>query len=242
MNPLAIALSAGDALHLLAAFPLQWLLVFIVFLVVVEGLMLIPYVGFMLKLSLAGLLSAQILVLYASASSGYAPRLQDLLGVFNLPWMSQWVLIGTALLPFLAGLAYLIFREKGFNSTAFFFGNIFKAKRPPRDAFIAFKNAMYVFSMPLTFIAAAVTLRGLSGWNAVVQGLNAGLQNWLALAVILLLCIAFEWVVGKLPNVLPRGVGAVLSMVFVVAFVAWSSAFTYTLAIRAFGLNHSAAF
>jgi hypothetical protein len=241
MNPLAIAQSASEALHLLAAFPFQWLLVFTVFLVAVEGLMLIPYVGFTLKLSLAGLLTAQLLVLFAGASSGHAPQLQDLLGVFYLPWTSKWVLIGSALLPFLAGLAYLVFRGKGFSSTAFFLGNIFKTKPPPRDVFSAFKNVMYVFSIPLTFIAAAITLRSLSGWTAVAQGLHAGLQNWLALLVILILCMAFEWIVGKLPIVLPRAVGAVLSMVLLVVFLAWSSAFTYTLAVSAFGLGHSTA-
>lgn len=232
MDLLEIAVSAQHAFALLAAFPFTWLILVLGFLVLVESLMFVPYIGFISKLCVASLVAAQTLVLFAAASAGEPPQLGDLLGIFTLPLSAQLVLIISALIPFLAGMGYLV-SQGGVESLAFFFGNILKTKPPTSRRFIVFKGVMYATALPFTFVAAAITLRGLSGWNALDQALLAAMANWPALLVLFSTSMLFEWSVGHLPRLLPRRLGAALAVALLLAFLAWSLAFAYTLSVRA---------
>ncbi len=79
-----IGASAKEALSLLAAYPFRWLVLTVLFLIVVEGLMFIPYVGFIVKLSMAALLGTQIIVMFAAAANRRVPRFKILLGAFAI--------------------------------------------------------------------------------------------------------------------------------------------------------------
>lgn len=232
MNLTEIALSASQAIALLAAFPFTWLLLVVVFLVLVEGLMFIPYVGFIAKICIASLVAAQVLVLFAAASAGEPPQLGRLVEVFWLPLSAQVALVACALLPFLAGLVYLSARG-GVESIAFFFGNILDTRPPAPRLFFVFKSVMYVAALPFTFVAAAVTLQGLSGWEAVAQGVLAAAANWPALLVLLAISFVFEWSSVKLALLSPRSIGVALTGIMLVAFLAWSFSFVYALSVRA---------
>ncbi len=229
-----IGRSARHALDLLAAYPLRWLLLIIVFFVAVESLMFVPYIGFVAKIALAGLLGAQMLVLFSNAASGQPPRPGHLFRVFSLPPSAQLVLVLTALFPVIVALAYLVAQGGGLHSIAYFFGNILATKPPAIDAFFIFKIIMYVAILPLTFIPAAVVLRGLTGAGAVTEGVRAAVRNWPAALAYLAPAILLEWLIVKLPVFLPRTTVAVLAVVAAVLFVAWSFSFLYALSARVF--------
>lgn len=232
MELLEIAASARHAVALLSDFPLTWLVLVLVFLAVVEGLMFVPYVGFLAKLSVASLLAAQVLVLFDAASQGAAPRVGHLAGALDLPLSAQIVLIATGLIPFFIGIAYLAARG-GFASVRFFFGNILEAAPPEPRRYFAFKSIMHVTVLPFTFVAAAVTLKGHSGWEALAHGLSAAAVNWPALLVLLLVSLLFEWALESLSSLLPRLAATALASMVLIAFVAWSFAFVYALSVRA---------
>lgn len=235
MSALDIFRSAAEAFGLLAAFPLRLLLATIVFIMVSEALMLIPRVGFVLKFCVASLLAAQMLVVLRVAAMGEVPKLRILAEAVYLPPSSMLVLFGCALLPFFIGLSYfaLTRRADGFR---FFFGNVFRNKPPEAKHFLVFKIIMLVMAVPFTYVAPAMVLKGQIGGNALEQGLVAGLLYWPSLLAIMLLSAAFEFMMGRLPAVLPRKVAATLSIPLLVLFMDFLFAFTYTLSIRAFGL------
>ncbi len=231
-----IARCARHALALLAAYPLRWLLLIIVFFVVVESLMFIPYIGFVAKMALAGLLGAQMLVLFSGAAAGQPPKPSRLFGVFSLLASAQLVLVLTALVPFIIGLAYLVAQGGGLHSVAYFFGNILTSKPPAPDVFFIFKIILYIAGLPLMFIPAAVVLRGLSGSRAVAEGVRAAVRNWPAALAYIAPAIFLEWLVLELPVFLPRTALAVLAVVAVVILVAWSFSFLYALSAHVFGV------
>ena len=99
--------AALDAWALLAAYPLRWLAVVVVFLLVVESLMFIPYVGFLVKLAVAGIVVPQVVLLFVEAARGVAPSPMGLLGAFSFPPSTMLVLVAAALLPFAAGILFL---------------------------------------------------------------------------------------------------------------------------------------
>lgn len=224
--------SAFEAANLLAAYPLQWFLLVIVFLIVAEGVMFIPYVGFTLKLFLASVLAAQALLLFADASAGQTPPITKLFGAFWLPASAQFTLFAAAALPFLIGLVYLFVRS-GVPAIAFFFGNILKVRPPSPELFMRFKFVMHLSSMPFTFLAGAVVLKGWSGWAAVSAAISMAVSNWLALVVLLIFALCFEGLMAAIPKELPKTVGAPVVGVLLVLYVAWSFAFGYVLSARA---------
>ena len=144
-----------------------------------------------------------------------------------------------SLVPFLVGIGYLA-TEGGLQFISFFFGNVLRAKPPATETFLAFKIVMSVFAIPATFVGAAVVLKGLVGWPAVLSGLAVGVTNWRALLVAMVVSFAFEWAMVRVPEIVPRPWSVVLALAALVAFVAWSFSFGYTLSARAYGLNTSA--
>jgi len=235
VSALDILHCAAQALSLLAAQPWRLLLATVVFIALAESLMLIPRIGFILKFLAASLLAAQMLVIFRVAAMGEPARLRILLDAVYLPPSSMLVLFGCALLPFFIGLSYfaLTRRADGFR---FFFGNIFRQKPPESKHFLIFKIVMLAASIPFTYVAPAMVLKGQEGGNALEQGLVAGLLYWPTLLVIVALSVAFEFLVAGLLPRLSRKVAAVLSIPLLVLFMAFMFAFTYTLSIRAFGL------
>lgn len=231
--------SLREAVALLAAYPLRWLLLILAFFVIVESLMFAPYVGFIAKVVIAGLVTAQFLVLFSGAADGNAPRLRDLFGVFSLRWSKQLTLALLALFTLAVGLAYLVIFEGGLPSIAFFLGNILEEKPPSPEAFFRFKIVMSVVAPISMFIPPAIVLLGASGWSAVKQGLAASRANWPILLVLLAMAISFESLAAALPLVLPQIAAGILIVLLVLAFIAFELSLGYTLAARVFGLSRS---
>ena len=76
--------------HLLAPHPGFWLLFVLVFLVLVEGLMFLPRIGFVVKTAVGAVLGAQALLLFATAAAGGVPSLGQLLGGCTGHWGMCW--------------------------------------------------------------------------------------------------------------------------------------------------------
>jgi hypothetical protein len=226
---------AAQALALLSAFPFHWLAVLSVFLVAVESLMFVPYVGFTLKLTVAGIVSAQVLALFKACAAGSAPSALALASAFSLPPSAQVVLALAAVLPFLAGVVYLYLRG-GRPAIRFFFGNVFRDRPPAGQLFLHFKIIMQLAALPLLLLPGAVILMGLSGWSAVSATFGALASSWLPVVGLGLLSLGFEWLSASLPSLLPKPVVVVASIVLLFAFLAFAFAMTYTVSARAFGV------
>jgi len=238
--PLSEVLSAvTQAWALLIAHPAQWLFVVATFLVAVEALMFIPYVGFVVKLAVAGVVSAGIFALFASASGGNSPNSLTLISSFSLPWAMQATLAFATILPFAVGVLYL-YLKGGPASIHFFFGNILKAKPPARELFVQFKYVMLAVALPLTLMPGVVILSGLSGVAAVLAALAAATVNWLPLLLIGTMTFAFEWVSAYLPALMPKAAAVAITGLLLLAFLAWSFAINYTVSTRALGVHSSA--
>ena len=231
MGPGEILQSAGQALALVGTAPWPLLAGVLVFFVVAEGLMLVPRVGFLLKFCAAALLAPQILAMFRVASLGEPPSLRILADFIYLPPTSMLVLCGCALLPFFLGLSYFAATGRA-DGLRFFFGNVLKQKAPEARHFMAFKAIMTVASLPFTYVAPAMVLKGYIGGNALEQGLLAGLLYWPSLLALLGVAVAFETLVA----LLPRRLAAWLAAPLVAGFLLFLFAFTYTLSVRAFGV------
>jgi hypothetical protein len=223
----------SEAWALLAAHPLQWLAVVAVFLVVVESLMFIPYIGFVLKLGVAGVVVGQIVAMFAAAAGGQSPSPRDLQAVFDLPWPTQGALAFAVVVPFVLATLYL-YQRGGVPATRFFYGNIFKTKPPTKALFLEFKYAMQIFSLPFSLVAGAVVLKGLSGWVAVSVAVSAAIANWVPVLVLGLLALAFEWVSMQLTSLFPKAAAASVGILLMVLFMAWSFAVMYAVSARVF--------
>jgi hypothetical protein len=234
VNLSEIFTAASEAWGLLASYPFRWLAVVLVFLVAVESLMLIPYVGFVVKLALAGIVVPQVIAIFAAAAQGKAPNPLGMLGAFSLPLSTQAVLVCASLLPFFLGIGFLYFKG-GSQAIEFFFGNIFKARPPSAALFGQFKYVMQLTAIPLTLLAGAVAVKGLVGVSALSSALSAAIENWLPVLLLALLAVAFEWSSAQLPSVLPKPIAAAVGGVLLVVFLAWSFALTYTVSAKIFG-------
>ena len=225
--------AAIDAAALLGAHPFHWLAVVLTFLVAVEALMLIPRVGFVLKIGVAGIATAGVMSLFAGAAAGTPPSALGWLAAFTRPVGQQAVLALAGLLPFAVGLAYLR-GALGPEGTRFFFGRIGRDAPPPKPAFLRFKFVMQAASLPLTWITGAVVLKGLSGLSALSAALGALVPHALALGLVGVMAMAFEALAAQPPAWLPKPVALAGSLVAVVLFLGWSFALLYTLSARVF--------
>jgi hypothetical protein len=226
-------IAVSEAWALLAAHPLQWLAVVAVFLVVVESLMFIPYIGFVLKLGVAGVVVGQIVAMFAASAGGQSPSPRDLQAAFDMPWPTQGALAFAVVVPFVLATLYL-YQRGGVPATRFFYGNIFKTKPPTKALFLEFKYAMQIFSLPFSLVAGAVVLKGLSGWVAVSVAVSAAIANWVPVLVLGLLALAFEWVSMQLTSLLPKVAAASVGILLMVLFMAWSFAVMYAVSARVF--------
>ena len=226
--------AASDAWALLAAYPLRWAAIVVVFLVAVEALTFIPYVGFVVKLAVAGIVVPQVIAIFAAAASGQAPSPSGLLGAFAYPPSTLAVYVGASLLPFAVGVLFL-YMKGGSPAIDFFFGNLFKTKPSPVAQFEQFKYIMQVVALPFTLLAGAVVIKGLAGLAALSAALSAAIVNWLPVLILALLALAFEWSSAQLPSVLPKPAAVLVGIILIVAYLAWSFAITYTVSSKVYG-------
>lgn len=224
--------AAAQALHLLAAAPGAWLALVLVYLAVVESLMFVPRVGFVLKLWLAAVGQAPVLVMAAAVAAGRPVDLAALWQALLQPPASQLVLALGPWLSFGLGLA-LLWHRAGPAGLRFFFGNILRDKPPPAPDFLAFKLAMHAVSLPFTFVPAAVVLAGQGGLDGLRLGLSLAWAHPWALGCLGLAGMMFERLSMRLPKALPKPWGALAVGVFLVGFLGFSFAWLYVLSALA---------
>ena len=230
--------AVSEAWSLLRSHPLRWIGVIVLFLVAVEALMFIPYVGFVLKLAVASVLSAHVLGLFARAAVGEPPNPLSLFSAFAMPSVQMATLVIATLLPFAIGVLYLELKA-GPASIEFFFGNILKVKPPPIELFVQFKYVLQLVGLPFMFVAGAVVLKGLSGAAAFATALSGAATNWLPILLFGMFAVAFEWLSGELPQFLPGLAAVLVSVALLFTVLALSFAFTYTISARALGAQAS---
>jgi hypothetical protein len=241
LQPSELIEAMRHAARLLRAYPAHWLGVSLLFLLGIEALMLVPYIGFVAKVAVAGLLSAQSLVLFDRADAGEQPPVGRLFEAWSLPLGAQAALVGSALLPFAAGLAVLAAQGPD-GHAGFFFGRLGtpQAGEPPSSAqLLVFKLVMHGVSVWLTFVAAAVLMLGRRGGSAILHGLWLAHRNPLALALLLGFALGFEAVSALLPQVLPPGLALLVALGLLLGMIAWSLALQYTLSLRAILREHA---
>lgn len=228
----AAALSA----QLLLAHPGFWLLFVLVFLVLVEGLMFLPRIGFVVKTAVGAVLGAQALLLFATAAAGGVPSLGQLLGVLHWPLEHVLALAGTSLLTFGLGLAFLRWKA-GAAAPRFFFARFGKEKPPaPRD-FMVFKWAMYLGGLPWLMLPAVLVL---TPQTTALQALATSLAlAWAQLPALLLLTglsVGLEALQPALARVLPKPAALAVSALLLPVLVLVILAMQYSLGALWLGL------
>lgn len=221
--------------HLLAAHPGFWLLFVLVFLVLVEGLMFLPRIGFVVKTAVGAVLGAQALLLFATAAAGGVPSLGQLLGVLHWPLGHVLALAGTSLLTFGLGLVFLRWKA-GAAAPRFFFGRFGKEKPPsPRD-FMAFKWAMYLGGLPWLMLPAVLVL---TPQTTALQALATSLAlAWAHLPALLLLTgltVGLEALQPALARVLPKPAALAVSALLLPVLVLGILAMQYSLGVQWLG-------
>lgn len=234
LHPFAQA--ATLSAQLLLAHPGFWLMFVLVFLVLVEGLMFMPRIGFVVKTAVGAVLGAQALLLFATVAAGGAPSLGQLLGALHWPLGHFLALAGTSWLTFGLGLVFLRWKA-GAAAPRFFFGRFGKEKPPaPRD-FMAFKWAMYLGGLPWLMLPAVLVL---TPQTTALQALATSLAlTWAHLPALLLLTgltVGLEALQPALARVLPKPAALAVSAVLLPVMVLVILAMQYSLGAQWLGL------
>jgi hypothetical protein len=231
-----IAHCAHDALNALGVFPGTWALTVIVFLGVVESIALVPYVGFLLKVSVGAILNAQTLLMFGSAARGKQPRLRTLAYGFRRPPSAQAVLMISGLVPFLSGVLYLIVRANAATASVFF-GHVSAPAHVEHGLLLQSKYAMYVATLPFTFLAPVVVIERAAGWRALTQSFRLAACHWRLLGTLLVLSCAFDASVAGLTSHMPRPLAITLALALTVSFIAYSFALTFAASVWIYGVD-----
>jgi len=216
---------ARQAWQLIAAHPFRWLGISLLFLLCVESLMLIPYLGFTLKLPVAAILSAQFLRLHMASEHGQAPRMLAMFDGFKLAFPNLLLLTMTSLLVFACGIAVL-YQAGGWHAMRFFFGSFHQYAAPKEIEFIQFKLGMYIAGAIFTFLPASIMLTRLSAGAA----LSLSFRSFVANPAVILFMLSPGLLIEALNLGLPQLMGrSALLVVFplILLMTMWLPAFRY---------------
>ena len=217
-----------DASRLLHRYPLRIVGIILLFIVMAEALMFVPFIGFLAKIVVAGFLAAQILAVLCDAAAGTPPNPLALFRTSRFRMTEIISLTLASLLPFAVGIAFLYMSE-GAPAIKYFFGNIRKDKAPSTELFFQFKLVMYFVNSFVFFVPAAIVLSRGRTWELWQINYQVIRRNGLLLAIIFLESVGFELLLGWFTQhrrMLP------LLPVFFLANIAFIFAFTYSSATR----------
>ena len=130
--------SLQDSWQLLRRYPVRWLTLSIMLLILAELCMLIPLAGPALKLPVATLLSAQFCLLIHRSQHGNQPGFSDLLRGWEIRWQAAVTLSLLALISVITGLLFLALSGHSDSLQAFFAGPG-KFSRIPLQDLLLFK-------------------------------------------------------------------------------------------------------
>ena len=224
-----IAESVLAAFSLLKAYPLRWLGFALLFLLCVEPLMFIPYVGFAIKLALSSLFAAQMLVLGSEAAAHKAPSVKTLLAAFRIAPPKLTLLVLTTWTMFAIGIAWLWFTD-GDASVGYFFGNILVDAAPSTRSFTQFKLVLFAAGTLFSFVAPVIVLTSTPSTDVLPLAFKAAIANVPLIVVSLVIDAGFELATIQLG--LMGGVGAALSLGLLLLSVMWGFVFAYTSSSR----------
>lgn len=227
-----IAESVLAAFSLLKAYPLRWLGFALLFLLCVEPLMFIPYVGFAIKLALSSIFAAQMLMLGSEAAAHKAPSVKTLLAAFRIAPPKLTLLVLTTWIMFAIGIAWLWVID-GDASVRYFLGNILVDAAPSTGSFTQFKLVLFAAGTLLSFVPPVIVLTSTPSTDVLPLAFKAAFAN----APLLIFSLAIS--VGLELAMTPLGafgvVGAVLSLCVTVLSVMWGFAFAYVASSRVLG-------
>jgi hypothetical protein len=215
--------------------PLRWLAFTILFLVVVEATSLVPYVGFLIKITVASLMVRQWMQLLADVDAGGLPRLNRLFGGFNRPFSELWPLLAAGLIPLAFGIAFLMLAGRGWHDVAFLFGVLGESSPLDYGRFVMFKAVMYAIALPLVFVATGIAVYNQRGLVVIYESIVVTSRNWLVMVFVLFVEIAFELVQWQLSVQAPRGLAVMALIASSILFFAWTLSFSYALSVAAYG-------
>ncbi len=200
MMPLITNLSAPQILHslrqalqLLQHHFWRWLLIGLIFVVLVEACSIIPYCGFSLKISLAALLSAQLIVMLVASQNHQKPTPTELLRglalrLYQQPGASLCLCL-CALLSFCCGIAFLGCME-GWHSVLFFFSKPGTQQAPSQFGWLYFKLGTALSGLVFFFLPFNLYVQQLPPHLAVLTCLRGICKNpGLALAMLTVLSL-----------------------------------------------------
>lgn len=227
--------AAGQALRLLAAAPGAWLLLVLVYLMVVQGAMRVPRIGWLLQRWLAVLGQVPVLAMAATVAAGQpldADALSARWRALLMPPSTQAVLALGPLLSCGVGLAVL-YRRAGSDGLRLFFGHALEDRSPPARDVLASRLAMHGALLPFVFVPAAVVLAGQDGLDGLRLGLSLAWAHPWALAALGLAGVVFERLSWRLTVRLPRPWSAVALGLVLPGGVGFSLAWLSALSVLA---------
>ena len=130
----------SKSVALVARYPPRWLLNTVLFLIVVEGSGTMPYVGFLVKRTLAGVFARHWIRMFVDADAGRPPRLRSVLGAFARPSDEVWPLVLCALAPFFVGIVALGVFGQGRAPLQFLFGRPGDRPLPDQAHWLIFRS------------------------------------------------------------------------------------------------------
>lgn len=229
-----LAQSLIQAMQLLHKQLGRWLLIACTFLILVESCSLIPYLGFCIKIMLAALLGAQIILLLMAGQSKPTPW-QMLRGLF-LTLRQQpaacLLLSGCALFCFLCGIGSLAIID-GWQSVAFFFSKPGNQQAPGMTGWTCFKlgtalSGLLFFFLPVNLFLHRLPARQalLASWRGIYLNPALALTMLALLGCIELLNLGLIGLLGK--------PGIVLVSILALYLLIWTAALRLTSARQIF--------
>jgi hypothetical protein len=232
--------SLRESIALLRAHPFRWLILMAVFLAIIEGVTLVPYLGFFFRLALVGVLMRQWMLLFADAEAGRPPRRTWISAVWR-PFSEAWVLVIARLVPFFAALVYLFMAGNGWDDVSAFFGHASSSDTLEVDRFFVFKLILHVAATPFVFMPAGIALCGQKGLVAIHEGLLSAVRNPGVLGFFVAIEMTAEVARVQLQSALQAFVAgpivAIILIATVITFLTWLLAFQYAISTRAFSLK-----
>ncbi|MFZ2752551.1 MAG: hypothetical protein WAZ48_03795 [Lysobacteraceae bacterium] len=209
---------------LFARYPVRWLLTTVLMAVAIEIPILVPHVGLALKIAASGMLGAQVMGMFQAADGGEKPRPWRVLSGFARPLGVTAPLVAGVWLPLSIALLWTLFHD-GRQVAATFLSQP-GAMSP--EAQLHFKMVLFVAAMPVTFVAAAVSIGRLRGISALIRAVVAAVRNPLLVLLLSGGAIGVEAAIERLFHYLPGAfgiaLGTLLTLLIITVMAAWSYA------------------
>jgi len=229
-----IQLAARHAWRISTAYPWRLIGCTVLILLAVDLPTQVPGIGFLIKIGLASLLFAQMLLLFRDADRGQSPNMMTLLHTLSMPMTSQLALVLSEWATFGIAVVFL-WQAGGADAALTFFAEPHADATLDASLYFEFKVVLFVASAPLTFLAPAIVLAGVHGATVLRVALLAAVRNPLFVVLLLCLDIALEFVLSRLDEA--GGIGLWIHLPLLVLSLVYELALLYAVSVRVFGLT-----